>query len=83
MVDIMNVSSISHSALSYRLLIDPTHVDRFGHHGETIIPGSGERWGHLDSRVGKPMQPWEEEEVEVLPDGQEVIKNKVSIGYGE
>jgi len=29
------------------------------------------------------MQPWEEEEVEVLPDGQEVIKNKVSIGFGE
>ena len=59
-------------------MIDPTHVDRFGHRGETIIPGSGERWGHLDSRVGKPMQPWEEEEFEVLPNGQEVVKNKVS-----
>jgi hypothetical protein len=29
------------------LLIDPERRDRFGHEGETIIPGCCERWRHL------------------------------------
>lgn len=29
------------------LLIDPQRVDRFGHAGETIIPGAGLKWKHL------------------------------------
>jgi hypothetical protein len=32
------------------VMVDTEHKDRFGHVGETIIPGSGDRWGHLDSR---------------------------------
>jgi hypothetical protein len=41
------------------LLIDDELNDRFGHRGETIIPGSGDRWGHLDSRWGGAMEPHE------------------------
>jgi hypothetical protein len=29
------------------LLIDPQRTERFGHAGETIIPGAGLRWSHL------------------------------------
>ena len=29
------------------LFIDDKHVDRFGHEGETVIPGSGTKWEHL------------------------------------
>jgi hypothetical protein len=29
------------------LLIDPQRRDRFGHEGDTIIPGCCERWRHL------------------------------------
>ena len=29
------------------LLIDPQRVERFGHAGETIIPGAGKKWSHL------------------------------------
>ena len=39
------------------LFVDEDFKDRFGHPGETIIPGSGERWGHLDSRWGGAMEP--------------------------
>ena len=59
------------------LFIDPDGKDRFGHKGETIIPGSGERWGHLDSRYGGAMEPWEVEEETELPDGRTVVSNAV------
>lgn len=29
------------------LLIDPQRTERFGHAGETIIPGAGTKWIHL------------------------------------
>ena len=29
------------------LLIDPQRTERFGHAGETIIPGAGRKWKHL------------------------------------
>ena len=29
------------------LLIDPQRTERFGHPGETIIPGAGLKWSHL------------------------------------
>ena len=29
------------------LLVDPSRADRFGHEGETVICGAGEKWEHL------------------------------------
>ena len=35
------------------VFIDERSFDRLGHAGETIIPGSGERWGHVyEDRYG-------------------------------
>lgn len=32
------------------LFIDPDRADRFGHPGDTIIPGAGRKWSHLHRR---------------------------------
>mmetsp|Transcript_34582 Transcript_34582/g.44587 ORF Transcript_34582/g.44587 Transcript_34582/m.44587 type:complete len:264 (+) Transcript_34582:18-809(+) len=56
------------------VIIDNEGKDRFGHVGNTIIPGCGDRWGHLDSRYGKPMEP--EEEVNILQNGEDIIEER-------
>ena len=67
------------------LLIDERHFDRIAHAGETIIPGSGERWGHVyESRYGVPKgvpvsrsaakkEGKGEEEIELGPESQQVF----------
>jgi hypothetical protein len=34
------------------LLVDPSRRERFGHKGETIIPGAGAKWQHLHRAAG-------------------------------
>jgi tetratricopeptide (TPR) repeat protein len=62
------------------LIIDSNGKDRFGHVGDTIIPGSGDRWGHLDSRYGGAMEPEDDpllfEEADIDIDGNVNHNNK-------
>jgi len=39
------------------LIIDPARKDRFGHEGDTIIPGAGTRWKHLHRKFMNPDTP--------------------------
>ena len=39
------------------LIIDPARKDRFGHEGDTIIPGAGTRWKHLHRKYMDPDLP--------------------------
>ena len=48
------------------LLIDPDGKDRFGHEGETVICGAGEKWTHLHRPDG-PAPDAELDDEEELP----------------
>jgi hypothetical protein len=39
------------------LIIDDNDVDRFGHEGETVIPGAGTRWSFLHREPDDPQNP--------------------------
>ena len=39
------------------LIIDDNNVDRFGHEGETVIPGAGTRWSFLHRELDDPLNP--------------------------
>lgn len=51
------------------LFIDPQRIDRFGHEGDTIIPGCCDRWKHLhrekisDANAVLALQPDNEDEL--------------------
>lgn len=64
------------------LLIDDERKDRFGHLGETIIPGSGDRWGHLDSRWGGAMEP-SSVRVDANGDASESFGSEVTLASNE